>query len=322
MKDQFARTINYIRFSITDRCNLRCTYCMPNGVALERHEDLLSYEEFLQVAQAAVELGITRFKVTGGEPLVRRGCVEFLRRLKALPGVEQVTLTTNGVRLAPLAPELAAMGLDGVNISLDAADPTAFANITGVDCYRQVQEGIEAALTAGLKTKLNCVLLPGCEPRLPALAELAAHRPLDVLFIEVMPIGEGAWNAGPTREAALNILRARWPDLHPVQEVRGNGPAHYYASSGLRGRIGMIDAVSHKFCEGCNRVRLTSTGLLKPCLCYGEGVDLRAVLRGPQPTGEALKEVLRQAVWKKPRAHCFDDAQAITEQHSMSEIGG
>lgn len=176
MKDQFARTINYIRFSITDRCNLRCTYCMPNGVALERHEDLLSYEEFLQVAQAAVELGITRFKVTGGEPLVRRGCVEFLRRLKALPGVEQVTLTTNGVRLAPLAPELAAMGLNGVNISLDAADPTAFANITGVDCYCQVQEGIEAALTAGLKTKLNCVLLPGCEPRLPALAELAAHR--------------------------------------------------------------------------------------------------------------------------------------------------
>lgn len=143
MKDQFARTINYIRFSITDRCNLRCTYCMPNGMALERHEDLLSYEEFLQVAQAAVELGITRFKVTGGEPLVRRGCVEFLRRLKALPGVEQVTLTTNGVRLAPLAPELAAMGLDGVNISLDAADPTAFANITGWTVTARCRRGLK-----------------------------------------------------------------------------------------------------------------------------------------------------------------------------------
>ena len=322
MKDRFGRGIDYIRFSITDRCNLRCRYCMPEGVGLERHENLLTYEEFLQVAAAAVRLGITRFKVTGGEPLVRRGCTEFIARLKSLPGVEQVTLTTNGVLLAPLAPRLGALGLDGVNISLDAADPADFTAITGFDQYARVLEGLEASLAAGLKTKLNCVLLPGCEGRVLTLARFAQDRPLDVRFIEVMPIGEGARTPGPDREAVLHILKERWPDLHPVEEIRGNGPAHYYAAEGLTGRIGLIDAVSHKFCERCNRVRLTSTGLLKPCLCYGEGTDLRALLRGGKNDLDTLTEALQQAIWNKPRAHCFDDAAAITEQKKMSEIGG
>ena len=285
MRDRFDRDIDYIRFSITDRCNLRCQYCMPQGVPLGCHQDLLTFEEFLQVAQAAVELGVTRFKVTGGEPLVRRGCLDFLRRLKALPGVEQVTLTTNGVLLAPL-----------------------------------VLEGLSACVAAGIRTKLNCVLLPGCEERLPAMAAFAQSQPVDVRFIEVMPIGEGARHPGPTQEQALAILRRRWPDLRPVEETRGNGPAHYYASAGLVGRIGMIDAVSHKFCAGCNRVRLTSTGVLKPCLCYGEGADLRAVLRGSTP-GE-LKQVLAAAIWNKPQAHCFDSGASITEHKNMSEIGG
>lgn len=320
MRDQFSREIDYIRFSITDRCNLRCRYCMPQGVPLGCHQDLLSFEEFLEVARAAVELGITRFKVTGGEPLVRRGCLNFLRRLKSLPGVEQVTLTTNGALLAPLVPDLAGIGLDGVNISLDDPTPEGFRAITGFDLLPQVLEGLSTCVAAGLKTKLNCVLLPGCEGRLPAMAAFAQGQPVDVRFIEVMPIGEGARHPGPTREQALAILRQRWPDLHPVEETRGNGPAHYYASTGLTGRIGMIDAVSHKFCAECNRVRLTSTGMLKPCLCYGEGTDLRAVLRGSAP-GE-LKQVLAAAIWNKPQAHCFDSGTRITEHKNMSEIGG
>lgn len=320
MRDRFDRDIDYIRFSITDRCNLRCQYCMPQGVPLGCHQDLLTFEEFLQVAQAAVELGVTRFKVTGGEPLVRRGCLDFLRRLKALPGVEQVTLTTNGVLLAPLVPALKAMGLDGVNISLDDPTPAGFQAITGFDLLPPVLEGLSACVAAGLRTKLNCVLLPGCEGRLPAMAAFAQGQPVDVRFIEVMPIGEGARHPGPTQEQALAILRQRWPDLRPVEEIRGNGPAHYYASAGLIGRIGMIDAVSHKFCGGCNRVRLTSTGVLKPCLCYGEGADLRAVLRGSAP-GE-LKQVLAAAIWNKPQAHCFDSGARITERKNMSEIGG
>ncbi len=318
MVDQFGRTIDYMRLSITGRCNLRCRYCMPNGVVPAAHSDVLTYEELLRVAAAGVELGITKFKVTGGEPLARLGCVDFIARLKAMPGVEQVTLTTNGVLLAPIVPRLAEIGIDGVNVSLDAPNRETFAAITGFDVLPQVLDSIDGLLAAGIKTKLNCVLLPGCEGRLVPLARFA-QRGLDVRFIEVMPIGAGGLSNGPSRDEALDILRREWPDLHEVDERRGNGPAHYYASAELTGRIGMIDAVSHKFCAQCNRVRLTSTGLLKPCLCYGEGADLRAVLR--ERPGE-LKESLRAAIYGKPQAHCFDCTEHITEQKAMSQIGG
>lgn len=318
MIDRFGRTIDYMRLSITDRCDLRCRYCMPHGVVPVAHDDVLTYEELLWVAAAGVELGITKFKVTGGEPLVRLGCVGFIARLKALPGVEQVTLTTNGVLLAPSVPRLAEIGIDGVNVSLDAPDREGFAAITGFDVLPQVLDSIDALLAAGIKTKLNCVLLPGCEGRLIPLAR-SAQRGLDVRFIEVMPIGAGRAGGGPSRDEALDVLRREWPDLHPVDERRGNGPAHYYATAALTGRIGMIDAVSHKFCAQCDRVRLTSTGLLKPCLCYGEGADLRAVLR-ERP--DELLEALRAAIYKKPQAHCFDCAWDITEQMAMSQIGG
>ena len=318
MVDQFGRTIDYMRLSITDRCNLRCRYCMPDGVVPVAHTDVLTYEEFLRVAAAGVELGVTRFKVTGGEPLARLGCVDFIARLKAMPGVEQVTLTTNGVLLGPVIPRLAELGIDGVNVSLDAPDRDTFAAITGFDALPQVLDSIDGLPAAGIKTKLNCVLLPGCGERLVPLARFA-QRGLDVRFIEVMPIGAGRPGSGPSRDEALDILRREWPDLREVDERRGNGPAHYYASAALPGRIGMIDAVSHKFCASCNRVRLTSTGLLKPCLCYGEGADLRTILR-ERP--EKLQEALRAAIYGKPQAHCFDCAWDITEQRAMSQIGG
>lgn len=318
MVDQFGRTIDYMRLSITDRCNLRCRYCMPDGVVSVAHADVLTYEELLQVAAAGVELGVTKFKVTGGEPLARLGCVDFIARLKALPGVEQVTLTTNGVLLSPIVPRLVEISIDGVNVSLDAPDRETFAAITGFDELNQVLDSIDGLLAAGIRTKLNCVLLPGCEGRLVPLARFAM-RGLDVRFIEVMPIGGGAAGFGASRDEALAVLRREWPDLHEVDERRGNGPARYYASAALTGRIGMIDAVSHKFCAQCNRVRLTSTGLLKPCLCFGEGADLRTVLR--ERPGE-LKEALRAAVYGKPQTHCFECAERITEQKAMSQIGG
>jgi cyclic pyranopterin phosphate synthase len=329
MRDQFEREIDYMRLSITDRCNLRCSYCMPEGVPYLPHAEILTYEELLCVAAAAVRLGITKFKVTGGEPLVRKGCVEFLRRLKALPGVHSVTLTTNGVLLAQAVPQLAALGLDGVNISLDTCDAEEFRAITGFDALGQVLAGIDAAAAAGLRTKLNCVLLPGSEARWVRLARFAEARPIDVRFIEEMPIGHGVIVSKIQREGvpdALEALRAVWSDLHPVDETRGNGPAHYYASAALKGRIGVIDAVSHSFCATCNRVRLTSTGQLKPCLCYGESADLRAALRDPtQPEEkliESLLEAMRRAIYEKPRQHCFGGAAAITEHKGMSQIGG
>lgn len=318
MVDQFGRTIDYMRLSVTDRCNLRCRYCMPNGVVPVAHADVLTYEELLRVAAVGVELGITKFKVTGGEPLARLGCVDFIARLKTLPGVEQVTLTTNGVLLGPAIPRLAEIGIDGVNVSLDAPGREDFAAITGFDLLPQVLDSIDGLLGLGIRTKLNCVLLPGCEGRLVPLARFAGWG-LDVRFIEVMPIGAGALDSGPSRDEALDVLRREWPDLHEVDERRGNGPAHYYATAALTGRVGMIDAVSHRFCNRCNRVRLTSTGLLKPCLCYGEGADLRAVLR--ERPGE-LRETLRAAIYGKPQAHCFACAEHITEQKAMGQIGG
>lgn len=320
MKDHFGRNINYLRLSITDRCNLRCTYCMPHGVEFTPHAQILTYEEFLRIAQAAVHLGITRFKVTGGEPLVRKGAVGFIAALKRLPGVEEVTLTTNGVRLAQLVPALREAGVDGVNISLDAADRDSFATITGFDQLQQVLDGLDASLAAGLRTKINFVLLAGCESRVLPVARLAQSHPVDVRFIEVMPIGAGAGSRGLAPEKARELLQDEWPDLHPVEEHRGNGPAHYDASAQLLGRIGWIEAVSHRFCDSCNRARVTSTGLLKPCLCYGEGTDLRALLRRGAEDA-ALEQAMAAAIYAKPQSHCFGTGE-ITEQHIMAAIGG
>ena len=317
MLDRFGRNIDYMRLSITGRCNLRCSYCMPEGGGLIGREDTLAYDDFLRIAAAAVEVGITKFKVTGGEPLARPGSIEFIARLKALLGVEQVTMTTNGVLLAPHLPRLAKIGIDGVNVSLDAAERETYAAVTGFDVLPKVLESLDGLLAAGIKAKLNCVLLPGCQGRLIPLARFA-ERGLDVRFIEVMPIGAGAAVSGPSRDQALALLRREWPDLHAVDERRGNGPAHYYASAALDGRIGMIDAVSHKFCAGCNRVRLTATGFLKPCLCYGEGTDLRPLLCQP---GQ-LKAALSAAIYNKLQAHCFEDIGHITERQGMNQIGG
>lgn len=323
MTDAWGRTVNYLRISITDRCPLRCRYCQPDGAALVRHEDLLTYEELLRVAEAAVTLGINRFKVTGGEPLVRRGAADFIARLRALPGAAQVTLTTNGLLLADRLDALHAAGLDGLNLSLDALSGALYREITGCafDPVPMLLELLERSAALGIRTKVNTVLLRENEAELVPLAELAARLPVDVRFIERMPLGAGAAERGLSSARALTLLRARWPDLHPVDEIRGNGPARYFASRELRGRLGMIDALSHRFCAGCNRLRLTSTGSLKPCLCYEDAIDLRAPLRRGADR-EELAALLRRGVLAKPRAHRFETPDAVTERRGMSGIGG
>jgi len=320
MKDHFGRSIDYLRVSITDRCNLRCRYCVPNGTALVRHEDILRFEEILRLCGQAVALGLTKFKVTGGEPLVRKGCAAFLRDLKALPGVEQVTLTTNGLLLLPLLDELD--GLDGVNISIDTLDPDRYAALTGFSgsAVPRLLQTLDACLERGIKTKVNAVLLEETRDDWEGLAALA-RRNVDVRLIECMPIGAGAAEKGVRSEEVLTCLRTRWPDLHPVQERRGNGPARYFASEALTGRIGLIDAVSHPFCQSCNRVRLTSTGLWKPCLCYETAVDLRRLLRNGG-TDEAIRGAMEQAILEKPAAHCFGDLGYVSERKTMNQIGG
>ena len=323
MLDQYGRKIDYLRISVTDRCNLRCRYCMPEPVSAVQHADILRYEEILRICRAAAELGITKFKVTGGEPLVRAGCVDFITALKAQPGTEQVTLTTNGLLLEANLDALTEAGLDGVNISFDSPDNARFRRITGYtgDGADTLLHVLDACCAKGLKTKINAVLLEETEADAPALAAIAAKLPVDVRFIELMPIGFGTTMKRVSPEDILTALQERWPDLAPTDEKRGNGPAHYYKSAALLGRIGFIDAVSHKFCAECNRVRLTSTGQLKPCLCYADSADLRALIRGGCTDGE-LREALRAAVYAKPRAHCFDTNDIITEKHMMSQIGG
>ena len=323
MLDQYGRNIDYMRISVTDRCNLRCRYCMPADVAGGAHEDILRYEELLRICRAAVELGVTRFKVTGGEPLMRQGCTAFVAALKALPGVEQVTMTSNGLLLDKELDALMEAGLDAVNISLDTLDATKYSAITGhpAAVTQQLHLLLRRCCEKGLRTKTNAVLLEENRDELLTLAQLAEELPVDVRFIELMPIGYGdtLQRVGP--EELLDTLRRRYPDLRPTKEKRGNGPAHYYESAALQGRIGLIDAVSHAFCAGCNRVRLTSTGQLKPCLCYESTADLRGLLRSGA-SDAALTDALRQAIYAKPRAHCFDVKEGMTERHSMSQIGG
>ena len=312
-----------MRISVTDRCNLRCRYCMPEPIDALGHGEILRYEEILRICRAAIELGITKFKVTGGEPLVRAGCTEFIAELKKQPGTEQVTLTTNGLLLEKNLDALTAAGLDGVNISLDTTDNARFQRITGYtgDGADTLLRVLKECCAKGLKTKINAVMLEETEADAPALAAIASILPVDVRFIELMPIGFGTAMKRVSPEETLAALKERWHDLAPTNERRGNGPAHYYKSAALLGRIGFIDAVSHKFCAECNRVRLTSTGQLKPCLCYADSADLRALIRGGC-TDEELKEALRLAVYAKPRAHCFDTNAIITEKHAMSQIGG
>ena len=288
MYDQANRDIHCLRISLTESCNLRCCYCRPQEPAALPPQELTD-AELLHLVQLFAACGIDTLRLTGGEPLLRAGVPQLTARLKAVPGIRKVTLTTNGVRLAELVPALKAAGVDGVNISLDAADPETFQAITGFDQLGNVLAGLDASLAAGLHTKINFVLLAGCEGRVLPVAKLAQSRPVDVRFIEVMPIGAGAESRGLAPAEARKLLMAQWPDLHPVEEHRGNGPAHYDASARLLGRIGWIEAVSHAFC--------------------GSAGDA------------ALEQAMAATIYEKPRSHCFGRGP-ITEQHVMAAIGG
>ena len=319
MTDRYGRTIDYMRVSVTGRCNLRCKYCMPNGVQPREHGDILSYDEILRVCAAAVSLGIVKFKVTGGEPLVRENCADFTARLKALPGVEQVTLTTNGLLLSENLDALCAAGIDGINISLDTLRGGVYRELTGGFSPETALNALKHCVGRGLRVKVNAVLLADTFGGLPEIAMLARDMPVDVKFIELMPIGGAAGMEGVSADTALERLREFLPGLRPSGERRGNGPARYYTARGLKGRIGFISALSRNFCGGCNRVRLTAEGILKPCLCYGGGENLAVPLRNGRTD---LREVIRSRVELKPPSHCFSTPEGVTELTAMNRIGG
>lgn len=325
MKDGFGREIDYMRISITDRCNLRCRYCMPDGIVQVPMNDILTYEEIIRVCHAAAEAGIHKLKITGGEPLVRDGCPELIGELKAVTGIEQVTMTTNGVLLAELLPELLDNGLDAVNISLDTMDRDTYRQITGRDELPQVLEGIKKAIESGIPVKANVVLQRGInEKEWKKLAELTKENSMDVRFIEMMPIGYGKEYQTIYNEDILAKLKEIEPELYEDIRVHGNGPAVYYRIPSAKGSIGFISAMHGKFCGNCNRLRLTSMGKLKPCLCFGDSIDLRKILResGEEGIDELLYQAVCEAVSMKPEQHRFEALSDITEQKKMIQIGG
>lgn len=323
MLDRYGRVINYLRISVTDRCNLRCCYCMPEGVQDVGMKDILTFEEIWEIVRTGVSLGITHIRITGGEPLVRKGCVDLIRGIREIPGVETITMTTNGVLLGNYGKQLKEAGVDGVNISLDTLDPEEFYKITGKRELQEVLAGIRAVKTAGLPVKLNAVNRKELDP-IP-LVRYAQEENLPLRFIEMMPVGYGKKYVGRSNEELRETLEAvcgKAECMTNQEELSrmGSGPAVYYQFSDLKVPVGFISAIHGKFCDTCNRVRLTAEGYLKLCLCYDEGEDLRRVLREGEK--ENLRTIMEQTIFRKPAAHCFEHPTEMTETHEMVKIGG
>ena len=323
MLDRYGRVINYLRISVTDRCNLRCCYCMPEGVQDVGMKNILTFEEIWEIVRTGVSLGITHSRITGGEPLVRKGCVNLIRGIREIPGVETITMTTNGVLLGNYAKQLKEAGVDGVNISLDTLDPEEFFKITGKRELQEVLAGIRAAKTAGLPVKLNAVNRKELDP-IP-LVRYAQEENLPIRFIEMMPVGYGKKYVGRSNEELRETLEAVCGNAECMtnrEELSrmGSGPAVYYQFSDLKVPVGFISAIHGKFCDTCNRVRLTAEGYLKLCLCYDEGEDLRRVLHEGEK--ENLRTIMEQTIFRKPAAHCFEHPAEMTETHEMVKIGG
>jgi cyclic pyranopterin phosphate synthase len=326
MEDTFGRTIDYLRLSVTDRCNLRCRYCMPEeGIEPLSHGDILTYEEFLEIAAAATRLGVRKIRVTGGEPLVRRGILDFIRRLSALPEKPEVTLTTNGFLLAEMAPDLKKAGLSRVNVSLDTLREDRFRRITRRSGLDRVLEGIHAASAAGLTpVKINMVPIRGVnEDEITEFARLTLHHPWEVRFIEFMPIGQGLDFSPENRVLASVILEelSRLGLLLPVSRQGPAGPARLYHYADSKGRLGVIPCVSCHFCGECNRLRITADGHIRPCLFSREEIDLKPTLRGGTSM-EALEKLLLSATAAKPERHRIGEEGFCSGSRGMQGIGG
>lgn len=336
--DQFSRTINYLRLSLTDRCNLRCLYCMPQeeldrddqvktGRFLEHHQ-LLSYEELLRVVRLAVSLGMNKLRLTGGEPLVRKGILDFIQALFALEGLTEVRLTTNGVLLEEYAARLYQAGVRHLNVSLDTLDEEKFAKITGRSYFDKVYRGLFAAKDLGFKIKINVVAMRGInDQEFVDFATMALRQPFQIRFIEFMPVGDKTgWDkkhfiGSDEIKAMIETLGT----LTPFEKAHGDGPARMYAlttPAGEKGTVGFISPISHHFCDQCNRLRLTSEGRLRACLLNDRETDLKHLLRGGA-SDEQLVEAIRQTIVDKPQGHTLDQGRVRQScSGQMSRIGG
>jgi len=323
MIDRFGRLIDYARVSVTDRCNLRCVYCRPEKQ--EKAGGTPTFEQLMRVCTALATLGIRKIRITGGEPLVRNDIVDILRAVNKLKGIENVSLTTNGVFLPRLLEEISPGEIDGLNINLNSHDPAVYKAITRTGRLEEALAGLYAALDKGFSNiKINCVAIAGLnDDDFPALAQLAREKDIAVRFIEVMPVGLGKEYTPVPEEKIAARLKERFGPLEPCPGVFGNGPAVYYNLPGFRGKIGFISALSHRFCKHCNRVRVTSGGYLKTCLNFHSGLDLRPLNEREVPE-EKLARHIKRAIMEKPKGHRFNGPSGEYEEEAglMSRIGG
>jgi len=328
--DAYNRPISYLRISVTDRCNLRCTYCMPEeGVPWRPHDEILRYEEIETIVRAAAELGITKVRLTGGEPLVRAGIDDLVRKIARIPGIDDLAMTTNGILLARHAESLANAGLHRLNVSLDTLDEQRFRRITRCGDLTDVLAGLQAARRTGLTPiKINAVVVRGLND--DEVIDLAAKTLeadwWNIRFIELMPVGNGGLMAENWEGEVVTAQEIRaWIEsalgpLKPVRMTAGNGPARYYRLSGGKGTVGFITPISDHFCYRCNRLRLTADGQLRPCLLSDQRIDLRTPLRRDADP-DAIKALIVEGINRKPRHHYLNEHRK-PRRRAMSEIGG
>jgi GTP 3',8-cyclase len=326
LTDGFNRPITYLRVSVTDKCNLRCVYCMPEkGLPWLRRDEILSYEEIAAIVRAAASVGVRSVRLTGGEPLVRRDLWRLVRAIASVEGIEDVALSTNGLLLEEQLDDLAAAGLGRLNVSLDTLRPPRFEAIARRPGLDAVLRGIDAAIARGLEpVKLNCVVMRGCnDDEIADFAELTRERAVFVRFIELMPVHENRDLARDGYVSSDEILAriAAIGRLDPVSGPSGNGPARYFAFTGARGAVGVISPLSHDYCERCNRVRLTADGRLRLCLFGDHALDLRTPLRSGS-SEQQLAALLRSAMLIKPERHHLRLGETASRMRAFSEIGG
>lgn len=326
MLDRLGRDINYMRISITDRCNLRCRYCMPQeGVSLKAHREILSFEEIETVVRVGSELGIRKIRLTGGEPLIRRNLPELIHGISRIDAIDDVAITTNGVLFSSLAARLKEAGLNRVNLSIDTLQKDRYHYITRGGDVAVVIKALETALAEGLEpVKVNTVLIKGFnDDEILDFCRLAYNLPVHIRFIEFMPVGEiKYWNSDRI-VANADVLDqiVKHFDLKPGRVSRGNGPAKYFTMEGGQGSVGFISPMSNHFCGECNRLRLTADGKLRACLYDGKEKDLKEALRGNQPE-EDIKRIFEETILSKPERHAMGDKAWGGRDRKMYQIGG
>ncbi len=323
--DKYNRIIDYMRISVTDRCNLRCVYCMPSeGIKPLRHKDILRYEEIVRVVTIAAKLGVNKIRITGGEPLVRKNLSFLIAAIHNIEGIEDISLTTNGLLLRKHVRELVSAGLNRVNVSLDSFSPAKYREITGGGDINNVLEGIHEARQAGLSpVKINMVPIRGVnDDEIEVFAKLTMKTPLHVRFIEFMPIGASATWSEEKYISSEEIKRrvSSVAPMHPVK-LRRSGPARYYRFEHAPGVVGFISPITHHFCRSCNRLRLTSEGKLRPCLFSETEIDLKSAIRGGD-SDEEIERLIRLSVEIKPKGHTIDHGKSFVHLKPMSKIGG